>query len=124
MDFEAPEALKVIQAMIAKAEGKPCVNLGDHDGGVYVCRRIPGLVMDEDGCLYGTCEWVDPEDARPGEMTDGMAIRFDCLEIGPGWWQDTYFGWYFVYEPSLVARSMAGDRTWVRGFLEADGDKV
>jgi hypothetical protein len=52
-----------------------------------------------------------------------MAIGFDCLEIGPGWFQDTYFGWYFVYEPARVARSLAGYRSWVKGFMEADGAK-
>ena len=107
--------------MIAEVEGKPCVNFGEYDGGVYVCRRLSGLEIDEHGCLYGNCDWVDPADARPGELTDGMAIGFDCLEVGPGWWQDTYFGWYFVYDPALVARSMAGDHSWVKGFLEADG---
>jgi hypothetical protein len=121
MDFDDPEDRRAVQAMIAEVEGKPCVNFGEYDGGVYVCRRISGLVVDEDGCLHGTCEWVDPEDARPGELTDGMAIGFDCLEIGPGWFQDTYFGWYFVYDPPLVARSMAGDHSWVKGFMEADG---
>ena len=62
---------------------------------MYVCRRISGLETDEDS-FNGTCEWVDPEDARPGELTDGMAISCDCVRLGPGWWQDTYFGWYFV----------------------------
>jgi hypothetical protein len=66
---------------------------------------------------------VDPEDARPGELTDGMAIGLDCLDMGPGWFQDTYFGWYFVYDPALVARSMAGDHSWVKGVLGADGAK-
>ena len=93
MDFEEPEDRKVVQAIISKAEGKACVNFGEYDGGVYVCRRLSGLVVEEEGCLYGNCEWVDPEDARPGELTDGMAIGFDCLRLGPGWWQDAYFGW-------------------------------
>ena len=63
---------------------------------------------------------MDPEDARPGELTDGMAISCDCVRLGPGWFQDTYFGWYFVYDPGLVARSMAGDHSWVKGFLESE----
>ena len=123
MDFEDPKQREAVQAMIAEAEGKPCVNFGEYDGGVYVCRRISGLEVDGDGCFNGTCEWVDPEESRPDELTDGMAISFDCLEIGPGWWQDTYFGWYFVYDSALVARSMAGDHSWVKGFMEADGTK-
>ena len=106
--------------MIAEVEGKPCVNFGEYDGGVYVCRRISGLEIDEDGCLNGTCEWADPEDARPDELTDGMAIGCDCVRLGPGWLQDTYFGWYFVYEPALVARSLAGDHSWVKGFLASE----
>ena len=83
MDFESRRYRKAVQAMIAEVEGKPCVNFGEYDGGVYVCRRISGLVVDEDGCLYGNCEWVDREDARPGELTDGMAIGFDCLRNRP-----------------------------------------
>src|SRR4051812_5923557 len=73
MDFEDPEARKAAQAMIAEAEGNSCVNFGEYDGEVYVCRRLSGLEVNEDGCLYGTRVWVDPEDARPGELTDGMA---------------------------------------------------
>src|SRR5262249_45077324 len=99
--------------------GKPCVNIGDYDGGVYVCRRISGLHTDEDS-FNGQCEWVDPEDARPGELTDGMAISCDCVELGPGWWLDTYFGWYFVYDPELVARSLAGDHSWAQPFLDSN----
>ena len=119
MDSWDPEIREAVQAMIAEVEGKPCVNFGEYDGGVYVCRRLSGLEIDEDS-LNGECEWVDPEDARPGELTDGTAISCDCVRLGPGWFQDTYFGWYFVYEPGLVARSMAGDHSWVKGFLEAE----
>jgi hypothetical protein len=42
-----------------------------------------------------------------------------CVRLGPGWWQDMYFGWYFVYEPGLVARSLAGDHSWVKAFLDS-----
>ncbi len=120
MDFSESEIREAVQAMIPEVEGKPCVNFGDYEGGVYVCRRIQGLEIDEDGCLYGTCEWVDPEDARPGELTDGKAIGCDCVRLGPGWFQDTYFGWYFVYEPGLVARSLARDHSWVKPFLASE----
>jgi hypothetical protein len=51
---------------------------------VYVCRRLSGLEID-DGSLNGECEWVDPEDARPDELTNGMAISCDCVRLGPGW---------------------------------------
>src|SRR5262249_47592044 len=36
-----------------------------------------------------------------------------------GWWQDMYFGWYFVFDPVLVARSLAGDHSWVGAFLDS-----
>jgi hypothetical protein len=104
--------------MIPEVEGKPCVNVGGYDGGVHVCRRISGLGTDEDS-FNGRCDWVDPADARPDELTDEMAISCDCVRLGPGWWQDRYFGWYFVYEPSLVARSLAGDHSWVGSFLDS-----
>jgi hypothetical protein len=42
--------------MIAELEGKPCVNVDTVEGGVYVCRRLTGIVIDEDGCVYGNCE--------------------------------------------------------------------
>ena len=86
--------------------------------GGHICRRIIGLSTDED-CFNGTCEWAEPTDARPDELTGGMAISCDCGRLGPGWWQDMYFGWYFVYEPGLVARSLAGDHSWVKAFLES-----
>ncbi len=116
MDFWNPELRAAVQAMIPGVEGKPCVNVDGHDGRVYGCRRISGLGTDEDS-FYGQCEWVDPADARPDELTDEMAISCDCVRLGPGWWQDMYFGWYFVYDPALVSRSLAGDHSWVGSFL-------
>jgi hypothetical protein len=70
-------------------------------------------------CLYGACDWADPPEARAEELTDGLAISCDraSLQLGPGWWYDSYFGWYSVYEPGPVARSLAGDHAWVPGFL-------
>ena len=111
---------EAVQSLILGVEGRPCVNVGDHDGGVHVCRRISGLEIDGES-FRATCEWADPEDARPAELTDGMVIDYECVRLGPGWWQDTYFGWYFVYDAALVARSMAGDHSLVKGFMEADG---
>jgi hypothetical protein len=65
------------------------VNIDTQDRSVYVCRRIGDLVIDEDS-MEGMCDWVDSEDARPGELTDGLAISNDCLAVGPRWWLDTY----------------------------------
>jgi hypothetical protein len=120
MDYWNAELRTRVRAMIPEVEGKPCVNVGGYDGGVYVCRRISGVATDEDS-LNGTCDWVDLADARPDELTDGMAISCDCVRIGPGWWQDMYFGWYFVYDPALVGRSLAGDHSWVASFLASAG---
>ena len=39
------------------------------------------------------------------------------MRLGPGWWYDAYFDWYYVYEPALVARSLSGDHSWVAAFL-------
>jgi hypothetical protein len=120
MDFWDADLRAAVQALLPEVEGKPCVNVGGHDGGVYVCRRISGLATDED-CLNGACDWVDPADDRPDELTDGLAISCDCVRIGPGWFQDMYFGWYFVFDPALVGRSLAGDHSWVRSFLASAG---
>jgi hypothetical protein len=107
MDLWNADLREAVRAMILEVQGKPCVNVGARVGGVYVCRRITDLATNE-VCFKGTCDWVDPADARPGELTDGMAISCDCLRLGPGWWQDGYFGWYFVFNPALVGRSLAG----------------
>ncbi len=117
MDFWDEGLRKAVRALIPEVEGKPAVNIGEYDGGVYVCRRVSGLHTDEDS-FNGECEWVDAEDDRPGELTDGMSISCDCVRLGPGWWLDTYFGWFFVYDPPLVARSLAGDHSWVQPFLK------
>jgi hypothetical protein len=108
-----------VRAMIPLTEGRPAVHIDGHDGSVFVCRRVSGLrLAPEENTFYGECEWADPADARPDELTDGMAISYpDCLQLGPGWWYDAYFDWYMVYEPALVARSLAGDHSWVPEFL-------
>jgi len=107
---------KAVNALIPEVEGKTIVNTGFYDGGVYVCRRISGLHTDGDS-FNGECEWVDPEEARPGELTEGMSISCDCVRLGPGWWSDAYFGWYFIYDPKLVALTRAGDHSWAERFL-------
>jgi hypothetical protein len=120
MDYWDADLRASVRAMIPEVEGKPCVNVGGYDGGIYVCRRVSGLATDED-CLNGLCDWVDPADVRPDELTDGLAISCDCVRVGPGWFQDLYFGWYFVFDAALVARSLAGDHSWVPSFLAAAG---
>lgn len=133
MDYWNENLRKAVRAMIHDVEGKPCVNVGGYEvlseadvndlrprESVFVCRRISGLGTDED-CFNGQCDWIDPSDVRPEELTDGMAISCDSVRLGHGWWQDMYFGWYFVYDPELVARSLAGDHSWVGSFLTSVG---
>lgn len=117
LDGWPPDLLAAVEAMIPQIEGKPCVNVDADKKTVHACRRIGGLVIVE-GVVQGMCEWVEPAEARPEELTDGLAIGWDCLEVGPGWWLDTYFNWYFVFDHSLVARSLEGDHSWVPTFLE------
>lgn len=107
---------KAVNAMIPVVEGQPVVNAGFYDGGVYICRRISGLHTDGDS-FNGECDWIESEETRPGELTDRMSISCDGVRLGPGWWSDASFGWYFVYAPELVARSLAGDHSWVDRFL-------
>ncbi len=110
------EMRREVLARIPLVEGMRVVNLGSFEAGEYCCRRIHDLQLDEDSFL-GQCDWGDPPQLRPDELTEGMAISCDCLRLGSGWWQDTYFGWYFVYDPELVARAFGGDRSWVGNFL-------
>jgi hypothetical protein len=114
-----PEDYAAVMAMIPLVEGKPVVHVNAADGSAFVCRRISGLRIDSELWTFcGECEWADPTGARPEELTDGMAISCgDCLQLGPGWWYDAYFDRFYVYEPALVARSLAGDHGWVGPFL-------
>src|SRR5262245_3931651 len=68
MDFWDADLRAAVRAMIAEVEGKPCVHVGGDDGAVFVCRAIRGLETDEDS-VTGVCDWVDPADARPDELT-------------------------------------------------------
>lgn len=104
------------QAMIPDIEGKPFVHVDPfYDGGPFVCHCMSGIGIADD-IIYGTCrDWITP---RPdGQLTEGFWISHELLNIGPGWFQDKYFGWYFVFDAVLVAQSLTGDHSWVRAFL-------
>ena len=102
--------------MFPRVDGKPCVIVDAETGAVHVCRSIHDLRVDE-GVVEGVCDWLDPDEPRPEEMTDGLAIGCDLLDVGEGWWFDIYFGQYYVFRPDLVGRSLNGDHAWVRDFL-------
>src|SRR5262249_42788744 len=82
MDYWKEGLRKAVHAMIPELEGKPCVNGSRDDGAEHACRRFAGLGTGQD-CFNGTCEWAEPNDARPEELTDGMAISCDCVRLGP-----------------------------------------
>lgn len=110
---------RAVHALIPRVEGRPVVNIGVEEGGVYICQRISSLHTNEDS-FVGQCEWATPADVRPDELTDEMTISCAHVRLGPGWWLDTYFNWYFVYAPELVARSLAGDHSWAKSLLRAE----
>lgn len=118
MDFKTacPEYYEAVQAMIPLIEGRPCVHVDKTTGAVCVSRKMSGVHIDTES-VYGMNDWVEPEECRPGELTDEFVISYACLEIGSYGWYDNYFQWYFVFHPEMVARSMAGDHSWVWRFL-------
>lgn len=38
MDFWDAASRETVREMIPEVEGKPCVDVGGYEGGVYVCR--------------------------------------------------------------------------------------
>ena len=103
-------------SMIAEIDGHPCINVDADSLNVCICRRIHSLFVNG-GVIEGTCEWITPRDERAEELTDGLAIGCDCLDVGDAWWHDTYFNWYFVFDEGFVTRTLAGDTSWITPFL-------
>lgn len=103
--------------MFARISGKPCVNIDAETRAVFVCRRIHNLRVEQ-GVVWGMCDWHDPAESRPDELTDELAIGCDLLDVGENWWFDIYFGWYLVFDPELVARSLDNQHSWVPEFLQ------
>jgi hypothetical protein len=103
--------------MFTRISDQPFVSIDTATTRSYVCVRIGNLRVNE-GVAEGTCEWQDPPESRPDEMTDGIAIGCDLLDVGEDWWFDMYFHWYYVFEQSLVSRSLNGDDSWVPSFVE------
>jgi len=115
-----PKKSVALVKMIPRIYGKPCVMVS-RDGPVFVSRRIFGIRIEwawaEYYLLRARNSWVDPQRARPDSLTAGLRIGNDDLEVGSEWWLDKYFRWWFVFKPECVARSLAGDHSWVEGFL-------
>jgi hypothetical protein len=103
-------------AMFPRLSGQPCVNIDANTGDVHLCKRLYDLQVDFD-TLLGTCDWQDPAEDRPDELTDEMCIGSDLLDASDDWWFDIYFNWYLVFTPALVDRSLKGDHSWVSEFL-------
>jgi hypothetical protein len=117
MEFEteSPIFYAAVQAMIPLLEGLPCVHVSAYDGVVFHCRRLHDLHIDYES-FAGVYDWVEPDEERPDELTAEFFIGYDCLQIGDGWFYDSYFQWYTVFDPNMVALSDAGDDSWVSRF--------
>lgn len=109
--------LDLAVAMFPRISNHPCVNLHAFKRVVHVCRSIHSL-RSEEGVIWGTCDWEDVHEDRIPELTDGLAIGCDQLEVGETWWFDMYFGWFFIFDRRLVDLSQNRDTTWVPSFLE------
>lgn len=97
-------------AMFSLVNGKPCVHVDAKTGKVHYCDRLYDLGTSDD-VLEGMCDWRVSADERPDELTDGVAIGSDLLDVGVDWWHDLYFDWFFVFTPDYIDRSSRGDHS-------------
>jgi hypothetical protein len=117
---DRPELYERVLELIPSIEGRPCLCVYRYfDFPVFHCRRVYDLHIDNYGVVTGLCDWVEPIETRPDELTELLRIGYDCLEVGPGWWYDNYFGRWYVFDDELVRRSLLGDDSWVEGFKSA-----
>jgi|GEM_PF-5334517 len=121
-----PDKSVALVKMIPIIYGKPCVCATSRGGSVFVSKKIFGVRIEWGSIgqsinyqVLAENAWVDPPRTRPDSLTEGLAIGHDCLEVGPNWWFDTYFRWYFVFDPEMVAQSLAGDHSWMPTFLNS-----
>lgn len=112
-----PRIQEALREMIPRIEGRPCVFVSRYTRLVFVSRSIHGVEAHKDH-VSGTNDWVDEE--RLDYLTDDFVIGYDLLEIGPVCWYDRYFQSWYVFDPEKVARSVAGDHTWVPSYLGLD----
>lgn len=103
--------------MFSRINDKPCVCIDTLAMKSYVCFKIHDLQVNE-GVVEGICDWQDPAENRLNEMTEGIAIGCDLLDVGDVWWFDMYFQWYYVFDQKLASHSLTGDHSWVSGFVK------
>lgn len=118
---ESAEHKAAARQMIPTLEGKPAVYvIGFREELViFVSRRTSDIQMDDEMILWKN-DWVDPVDEWVDDIGEELSIGEGCLEVAPGHWFDCYFGAWFIFEPDLVAQSLAGDDSWVGPYLKID----
>ena len=109
--------LELASEMFPTIHGKPCANVDTASGEVFVSMTITDFRI-EDQTLYALCEWMEPDEIRPPELTNETVISGALLDVGQQWWLDIYFGWFLVFDSKLVSQSLNGNHEWVRDFLK------
>jgi hypothetical protein len=119
-----PQVCDALRAMFPRIEGGPCVYVSRYTRRVFLGRRVHDLRLEaaelELSLLAGWVEWVDPPEGRLDYLTDGFVIGFDCLEVGPWCWYESYFRAWFVFDAEMVAWSAGGDHARAGPYLGLD----
>ena len=121
----SPEEIAIqraaFQRMIPVVEGRPGVLVQPFNGTIqiFVAGRVGQLRVEVDS-VWWVNEWLDRNDSWPDEVTDEFAISDGCLVVTTGWWYDSYFGCWFVIDPTMAEKSLAGDDSWVGPYLGLD----
>ena len=102
--------------MFSRVNGNPCANVDLQSGDVFVSTTIVDLRV-EDQTLFALCDWIEPDENRPFEMTNETVISGGLLDVGEHWWLDLYFDWFLVFDPDLVSLALSGIHDWVSDFI-------
>lgn len=107
--------------MIPGIEGKPAVYVMAFGGEliIFVSQRTSNIQMDDEMIIWSN-DWIDPIDAWIDDIQEELSIGEGCLEVAPGWWFDCYFGSWFIFDPDMVAKSLARDDSWIGPYLGID----
>lgn len=108
------------ERMFPEVDGRPGVYIEPASDGlwVYLSGKVSLLRLEVDS-VWWTNDWLDRRDSWPDEISDEFFISEDCLTVGPGWWYDSYFGSWFVFDRAMVARSLGGDDSWIPSYLRS-----